>query len=276
MAKARKSSDQTDAHAHAAELAHALMQSRNFLFPTEVSFPLHSLGDVLFIGAMTVAVVAQFGTNLGHSEGISLVRSLQERFKQAAQAGTPLDEKWWTEYLENGIQSGQVDPDDLRQAIFQALAILEKPHQMRRLLGQMIKRQFPVMPPGRRHLIEPENYPELRMQADKWLPVARALIPLLAEDAQVNPKMRMSQAEKMRMALDILRTRFPQQCQILKDYLPRVESILRHKVVRDAKTIDGQARRLADALAGATFGLSPAYAVKRVQAARQIHPPQAK
>ena len=247
-----------DLHAVAAELAHALVKSRKFIVPEAAAFPLLTLGDVLVFGASMASIAAQFQDD--GSEGTKRMRSLYAHFSRTAQSGMRMDEGWWTAFIEKGIQSGQIDPVELRSAIFQAMALLEKPHRLRSILSRMIKNQFPALPPGRQHLIGPENYAKLREQAEKWLPISKVLVPLLEADAHP--------AHGLRMALETLQSRFPAACALLRENLPRLETILQHKAILSAKTLDGKARRLADALAGAEFGLSPAYAVKRVQAAR--------
>ncbi len=249
-----------DTHATAAELAHALVESRKFLVPEiTAAFPLLTLGDVLVFGAMMASIAAQFQGDT--SEGTRRMRSLHAQFSRVAQSGMRMDEGWWTAFIEKGFQAGQIDPVDLRSAIFQAMALLEKPHRLRGILSRMIKNQFPTLPPGRQHLIGPENYAKLCDQAEKWRPISRTLIPLLESDAHP--------AHSLRRALETLQSRFPTECALLRENLPRLETILRHKVILNVKTLDGKARRLADALAGAEFGLSPAYAIKRVQAARK-------
>ncbi len=146
-------------------------------------------------------------------------------------------------------------------AIFQALAILEKPHLLRRAITRLVKEKLPAAPEGGQRLIGVDQLPDLLRHSDRWLPVAKAIAGLTGDGTPI------SLAE----ILGVLKRRYPEECAVLGRSPARVEAILAHRAVANVKSLDAKARRLADALAGAEFNLSPAYAVKRAQAGRARH-----
>ncbi|MGH9535717.1 MAG: hypothetical protein ACRD2E_12760 [Terriglobales bacterium] len=230
--------------------------------PEGTPFPLLTLGDVLVLGAMTAQTAALAGPATDSSEAKRRIKAWYEEMDAAMRSGKRMDAQWWTEFLVREMEKGQVNAHEMRTAIFQALAIVEKPHRARQAIVRLIKEKLPGAPQGRQTLIGPDQFPVLLRRSDEWLSVSTAIVGLtmgLTSGGRL----------PLRQLLDSLNRQFPKECARLRESPAVVEGILAHPAVsREVKTLDARARRLADALAGAMFGLSPAYAAKRAQAAR--------
>jgi hypothetical protein len=243
----------------AAEIAAALAQSRRFVVPEGTTFPLLSLGDVLIYGAiMAQMALLAGGTADNGGAGAQRIRTWHEELTSAMRMGRTADAQWWADFLFREIEKDPKNAQDMRMAIFQALAILEKPHLLRRAITKLVKERLPAAPEGGQRLIVADQLPDLLRRSDRWLPVAKAIAGLTGGDGPIS----------LPEIIGVLKRRYPKECAVLERSPARVETILAHRAVAGVKSLDAKARRLADALAGAEFSLSPAYAVKRAQAER--------
>ncbi len=245
----------------AAEIAGELARARKFVVPEGTPFPLLSLGDVLVLGAMTARTASLTGPATGPSAATKRIKGWSEEFTAAMRSGKRMDAQRWTNFLAREMEKGQVDAHDMRTAIYPALEILEKPHRGRQAMVRLVKEKMPGAPQGRQRLIGPEQFPELLRRCGEWLPVAQAI-------AGLTMGITGGGRPPLRQLPGTLKRRSPKECARLRESPALVEGILGHPAVTGAKTLDAKARRLADALAGAAFGMSPAYSVKRAQAAR--------
>lgn len=242
----------------AAELAAHLARARKFVVPERTPLPLLSLGDVLVLGAMTAQTASLAGSATAASEASKRIGGWYKELAAATRGGKRMDAHWWAEFLAREMEKGRVNAHEMRAAIYQALEMLEKPHRARQAMMRLVREKMPGAPQGRQRLIGPEQSPELLRRSDEWLPVAQAIVGLTGAGRL-----------PLRRLLNTLKRQFPRECTRLQESPAVVEGILAHPAITNGvKTLDAKARRLADALAGATFGLSPAYAVKRAQAAR--------
>jgi hypothetical protein len=250
-----------DAHSRAAdadELAAALVRPRDLVVPEGTPFPLLSLGDVLIYGAI-MAQTASLGTPAANpGEGALRINAWREEFTSAMRMGKTMDAHWWADILFREIKKDPKNAQDMRMAIFQALAILEKPHLLRRAITKLVKEKLPAAPEGGQRLIGAGQLPDLLQRSERWLPIAKAIAGLTGGGAAIS----------LPEIIGVLKRRYPKECAILARSPARVEAILAHRAVASVESLDAKARRLADALAGAEFNLSPAYAVKRAQAER--------
>jgi hypothetical protein len=250
--------DREQTRAATAEIAAALVRPRDLVVPEGTPFPLVSLGDVLVYGA-TMAQMASLGTPAANpGEGAPRINAWHEELTAAMRMGRTADAHWWADFLCREIKKDPKHAQDMRMAIFQALAILEKPHLLRRAITKLVKEKLPAAPEGGQRVIRAGQLPDLLRRSDRWLPVAKAIAGLAGGGTPI------SLAE----IIGVLKRRYPKECAVLERSPARVEAILAHRAVASVKSLDAKARRLADALAGAEFNLSPAYAVKRAQAER--------
>ncbi len=242
----------------AAEIAAALVRPRDLVVPKGAPFPLLSLGDLLIYGAIMAQIASTTGPAGNSSEGARRIEGWQEELTAAMRTGKRMDAQWWADFLSREIKKDPKNAQDMRMAMFQALAILEKPHLLRRAITKLVKERLPAAPEGGQRLIGAGQLPDLLRRSDRWLPIAKAIAGLTGGDSPIF----------LPEILGVLRRRYPKECAVLERSPARVEAILDHRAVANVKSLDAKARGLADALAGAEFNLSPAYAVKRAQAER--------
>jgi hypothetical protein len=242
----------------AAEIAAALAQVRRFVVPEGTPFPLLSLGDVLIYGAVMAQMAAATSPADNLSGGAQRIEVWTQELTAAMRIGKTMDAHWWADFLYREIKKDPKHAQDMRMAIFQALAILDKPHLLRRAMTKLVKEKLPAAPEGGQRLIGADQLPDLLRRSDRWLPIAKAVAGLTGGDGP----------NFLPEIIGVLKRRYPKECAVLAHSPARVEAILAHRAVASVKSLDAKARRLADALAGAEFNLSPAYAVKRVQAER--------
>ncbi len=246
------------AEATAAEIAAALVRPRQFLVPEGMPFPLLSLGDVLIYGAAMAQMASATSPASHSSEGAERIRSWADELSAAMRIGKTVNAQWWTDFLFREMKKDPKHAQDMRMAVFQALAILEKPHLLRRAITKLVKEKLPNAPEGGQRLIGADQLPDLLRRSDRWLPASKAIAGLTSGGTPIS----------LREILGALKRRYPRECAVLERSPARVDAILAHRAVANVKSLDAKARRLADALAGAEFNLSPAYAVKRAQAGR--------
>ena len=72
-------------------------------------------------------------------------------------------------------------------AIFQALAILEKPHLLRRAITRLVNETLPAAPEGGQRLIGAAKLPDLLRRSDRWLRLASAAVDLSCGAARRRP-----------------------------------------------------------------------------------------
>ncbi|MGH9466455.1 MAG: hypothetical protein ACRD1Y_03780 [Terriglobales bacterium] len=264
----------------AAEIAAALAQLRKLIVPEGTPFPLLSLGDVLIYGAIMAQMASANSPAKNPGEGVQRIHAWSEEFTAAMRMGRrkagrapqarwgprPNDAQWWADCLFREMEKDPTNAQDMRMATFQALAILEKPHLLRRAITRLIKEKLPPAPEGGQRLIGPNQLPDLLRRSDQWLSIAKAIAGLTSGGTAI----------PLREILTALNRRYPNECAVLGRSPARAEAVLAHRPVASVKSLDAKARRLVDALAGAEFNLSPAYAVKRAQAERaRVEAPRA-
>ncbi len=159
----------------AAEIAAALTQPRRVVVPEGTPFPLLSLGDVLVYGATMAQMALATGRAGDSGEGAERVRAWHEELTAAMRTGKTMDAHWWAEFLLREIEKDPKHAQDMRMAIFQALAILEKPHLLRRAITRLVKEKLPAVPGGGQRLIGQDQLPDLLRRSDRWLPIAKAI-----------------------------------------------------------------------------------------------------
>jgi hypothetical protein len=159
----------------AAEIAAALAQSRRFVVPEGTTFPLLSLGDVLIYGAiMAQMALLAGGTADNGGAGAQRIRTWHEEFTAAMRMGKRMDAQWWADFLLREIKKDPKNAQDMRMAMFQALAILEKPHLLRRAMTRLVKEKLPAAPEGGQCLVGPDQLPDLLRRSDRRLPASNA------------------------------------------------------------------------------------------------------
>ena len=242
----------------AAEIAAALVRPRDLVVPEGRPFPLLGLGDVLIYGAIMAQMAAATSPANNFSGGAQRIEAWTQELTAAVRTGKTTDSQWWADFLFREFKTDPRNAQEMRMAIFQALAILEKPHLLRRAITRLIREKLPVAPEGGQRLIGTGQLPDLLRRSDRWLPIAKAIAGLTGGGAAIS----------LPEIIGVLKRRHPKECAVLARSPARVEAILAHRAVANVKSLDAKARRLADALAGAEFNLSPAYAVKRAQAER--------
>ncbi len=240
----------------AAEIAAALAQPRQFIVPEGAPFPLLSLGDVLVYGAIMAQMASATNPADNPGEGSNQINAWAEELSAAMRSGQTMDAQWWADFLLREIEKDPKNAQDMRIAIFQALAILEKPHLLRRAITKLAKEKLPAAPEGGQRLIGADQLPDLLRRSDRWLPVAKAIAGLSGGGPAI------SLAE----ILDALNRRYPKECAVLGRSPARVEAILDHRAVANVKSLDAKARRLADAQA--------VYAVPLAEAQRRTVQPR--
>ncbi len=160
--------------ADAAEIGAALAQARQFAVPGGTPFPLLSLGDVLAYGATMAHMAALSVPAAKPGGGAKRMEAWHEELSAAARTGKTTDAQWWVDFLFREFEKDPKTAQDMRMAIFQALAILEKPHLLRRAITKLVKEELPAAPEGGQRLIAADQLPDLLRRSDRWLPVARA------------------------------------------------------------------------------------------------------
>ena len=225
----------------AAEIAAALAQPRRLAVPEGTPFPLLSLGDVLIYGAIMAQMASATGLAEKSSEGGQRIEAWAQEFTAAMRMGQTMNPQWWADLLFREIQRDPKNAQDMRMAIFQALAILEKPHLLRRAITKLVKERLPAAPEGGQRVIRADQLPDLLRRSDRWLPIAKAIAGLTGGDAAIS----------LPEILGVLKRRYPKECAVLERSPARVEAILAHRAVASVKSLDAKARRLADALTAA-------------------------
>ncbi len=169
------SDDAHSAAANAAEIAAALARPRRLVAPEGTPFPLLSLGDVLIYGAIMAQMAPATSPANNPGEGSIRIGAWAEEFTAAIRIGKtqagrtpeagwgprPMDAQWWADFLLREMEKDPKNAQDMRMAIFQALAILEKPHLLRRAINKPVREQPPAAPEGGQRLIGADQPPDL-------------------------------------------------------------------------------------------------------------------
>ncbi len=113
-------------------MAAALARPRRLVAPEGTPFPLLSLGDVLIYGAIMAQMASASSPANNPGEGSKRINAWAEELSAAMRIGKTMDAQWWADFLFREIEKDPKNAQDMRMAIFQALAILEKPHLLRR------------------------------------------------------------------------------------------------------------------------------------------------
>lgn len=116
---------------------------------------------------------------------------------------------------------------------------------------------------GRKPKARQEQYPQIAMRADELYPVCLKVLTELESQTQ----------RSVRKLFELWKQDFPGACTFLLRHIAQFESALKDKRLRKrAIRLESRARLLADAMAGAEYGLTPRTSIERARQGRRMMP----
>ncbi len=158
------------------------------------------------------------------------------------------------------LTAGLEIPSEMNATVQQSADLLSHAVDPRQFMFKVLRTVLPKKRPGRGRKIKPEQMPDLLRHAERLQPCIRALMTL----RKVSPQRSIAEI------VEYLRPQYIEEADFVRKHLIRFEEVISDpSIMSQVKTSESAIRLIADAMAGAEFGLAVQYSISVVRKARR-------
>jgi hypothetical protein len=161
-----------------------------------------------------------------------------------------LEEILYKGFLEDGVSDAEVN--EMQTQLTKAS---ESP---RKFFAEVIRSELPSGSPGRKKVLTPAVLTQMVDLANKLLPSLRAFMSTRTRTSKRSAK----------DVIEFLSLDFPETSDYLIEHAGTLEALVSNKrLMQSARSLEGKAKLLSYAMAGAEFDLKPSYAIRQIRSA---------